>query len=683
MQNYYRYFLFISFLFFTAFSYSQTDSANYQHLETVVVTGQYSPQTLKKSVYQVRVINHEAIELTGATSVQQVLNTQLGFRFTNDNALGISDLKLNGMGGNNVKILLDGVPMADRYDQRVSLSQIDIHNIERIEIVEGPMSVSYGSDAMAGVINIITKKQSGNNLSLDASAREETVGNEYYPFSYKGVHNQNIQLNYKKKHFLFAAGGTHNDFDGSGGDAYGRGKTWKPKEQWFGNARLGYASEHFNIYYRIDGVHELIKARNPINMNNYKAVDQEFLTGRYIHQVQGSYRINSKIHFNSFLAYTHYRRQTKTIRHNFEDNTIEPNQAGEEDLSGLNNLSFKTTVQYEVSPILSLQPGIDINHEKASGDRIEGSPAINDLALFASAEIKPVATIKIRPGFRFSSNSQYNAPVITPAVNTKFELNKQWDLRLAYGYGFRAPTLRELYLTFFDANHSLIGNTNLKAEHSHSINGSITFAPEFANAVTFKSVLSGFYNQYSNQIQLVQSVTNDQEYTYYNIDRSNTAGGGIENQLNMKNLRITVGFAYTGYSSEQFENKDYIKEDNREYLWTPEISSDLVYNIPKIKTKLGLYYKFAGKKPSFSFGTINNEDAILLNHTASYSLADFSLATEVHKYFTVNAGVKNIFDVTNVANTVITSGTHSGSGPLSIAYGRSYFIGLAFHWKNN
>ncbi len=158
-------------------AFAQSDSTSSKKLEEIVITGQYKAQSLKKSVYQVRVINNSQIQMSGATNIQQVLNTQLGFRFSNDNTLGISDVQLNGMGGNNVKILVDGIPMIDRYDERVSLSQIDVNTIDRIEIVEGPMSVSYGTDAMAGVINIITKKPMKNTLSTTASVQEETAGN--------------------------------------------------------------------------------------------------------------------------------------------------------------------------------------------------------------------------------------------------------------------------------------------------------------------------------------------------------------------------------------------------------------------------------------------------------------------------------------------------------------------------
>lgn len=663
---------------------AKPDTSNtYKSLEEVVVTGQYKPQSLTKSVYQVRVINSDYIQLSGSTNIQQVLNEQLGFRFSTDNTLGITDVKLNGMGGNNVKILLDGVPMTDRYDQRVSLSQIDVHNIRQIEIVEGPMSVSYGSDAMAGVINIITKTDKTDHFSVRASAQEETSGKEYYPFSYKGVHNQHVGLNYRKGKIFVSLGGTHNDFDGVGGDEYGRGKSWKPKEQWLGNARLGLENERFNMYYRIDGMYENISSRNPINFNNYKATDQQYITNRFIHQLQGNYKVNPSLQLNGFLAYTDYSRETQTTRRNFLANTIEPNQAGENDLSKVNSLSFKTTLQYRLSDMVSLQPGIDINHEKAGGARIEGTPVINDYAAFVSAEIIPLPFANIRPGLRFSNNSEYRAPLAIPSLNTKFSLNDRFTLRLAYGYGFRAPTLRELYLTFFDANHSLVGNTGLKAESANSLNGSLTYSSPFKNA-TFQSTLTGFFNAYNNQIQLLQSLTDPSEYTYYNIDKSQTAGGAFENRLFIKNAEFTLGVSYVGFASSQFDDEDYVKEDNRNYLWTPEITSNIVYNIEKLKTKLALFYKFTGKKPAFSFGTVDSKDAILLTQTAAFNLADFTITTSVNKFLSTRLGVKNIFDITNVTNSTVTSSNsgHSGAGPLVVGYGRSFFLGLEFNWNH-
>lgn len=333
--------------------------------------------------------------------------------------------------------------------------------------------------------------------------------------------------------------------------------------------------------------------------------------------------------------------------------------------------------------MFSFQPGLDINHEKASADRIEGSPEINDYAAFVSAEIKPADFVNIRPGLRFSHNSKYHAPLAIPSLNTKFDLNNYFTLRMAYAYGFRAPTLRELFLTFSDANHSLVGNTSLKAEYANSVNGSLTFSSPFKK-LRFQSTLSGFYNAYSNQIQLLQSVTNPQEYTYYNIDKSHTTGGSFVNWISIKNAEFTLGVSLIGFASSQFDDKNYIKEDNRDYLWTPGITSNIVYHIEKMRTKLALFYKYTGKNPAFSFGTVNSKDAIILTRTDAFHMADLTITTAINKLICTRLGVKNIFDVTDVANSTITSSNtgHSGAGPLVVGYGRSFFIGLVFNWNH-
>ncbi len=673
----------MAFLIMDVGAFAQTDSAFSKSLDEIVVTGQYKPQSLRNSVYQVRVINNTQIKMTGATNVQQVLNAKLGFRFSNDNTLGISDVQLNGMGGNNVKILVDGIPMVDRYDEKVSLNQVDINTIERIEIVEGPMSVSYGTDAMAGVINIITKKPKKNALSVSGGVQEETAGNEYYPFSYKGVHNQHVNINYGKKGFLISAGGTHNDFDGYGGDRYGRGKNWKPKEQWMGNTILGYAGERGQIDYRLDGLREVIKVRNLINMNNYKAIDQQYLTHRFMHQIRGEYRLNTKLQLSGFAAYTNYQRETKTSRHNFEKQIIEPGQPGDNDISRLKSMAVKGNLVYEISPDITMQPGIDINHEQAEGARIQGTPEINDYAIFVSAEYHPSDAVKIRPGVRMGVNSSYHAPLAIPSVNARFKLNDKFDLRLAYGYGFRAPTLRELYLKFFDINHDLVGNKDLKAEYSHSINGSLKFMPLKQNGIAFYTTLTGYYNVYKDQINLIESRTNNTEYTYYNIDKSRTLGARLDNNLKWKKLDLTLGFAYNGYASSLFDDKNYVKEDKKDVLWTPELATEIIYNLKSIRSSVALFYKYYGAKPAYSFGKIGSQDAILLTQTGSYNLADFTFSTDLTGILSTRLGVKNIFDVKDVRNSTISvSNTeHDSGGARAVGYGRSFFVGVIFNWS--
>src|SRR5690242_6234505 len=100
-----KFYGFIVALLATITATAQEDSARTKELAEAIVTGQYKPQSVRNSVYNVRVIGRQRIELIGANNVQQVLTSQLGFRFSNDNTLGVSDISLMGMSGRNVKIL--------------------------------------------------------------------------------------------------------------------------------------------------------------------------------------------------------------------------------------------------------------------------------------------------------------------------------------------------------------------------------------------------------------------------------------------------------------------------------------------------------------------------------------------------------------------------------------------------
>lgn len=664
--------------------FAQEDSTKPKELSAVVITGQYRPQSAKNSVYQVRVVNNERIRLSGASNVQQVLNNQLGFRFSNDNTLGTTNVTLMGMGGRNVKILLDGVPMVDRGDTRESLNQVDVNSIDRIEIVEGPMSVSYGSDALAGVINIITKRPALNSFLVSAKLQEETAGSEYHPFSYKGNHLQSISISKARKNWNFLAGGSHNDFAGFGGDEYGRDKSWRPKEQWLGNMRIGYRNDAIDLYYRLDALNEQISDRGFINMNTYQAVDKYYISNRYLHQLQNQWRINSQLRLATIVAFTDYSRSSKSLKHDFQTGKEElTTNAGDQDVSKFKSFVFRNTLSYDISNKVSLQPGVDINYEKASGERINGSPSITDYAFFISAELKPSDKINVRPGLRVIKNSVYDAPPVISSVNTKLRLSKTLDLRLAYAYGFRSPALRELYFSFHDANHDIEGNPDLNAEHSNSFNGSLNWAAVKKNNIRFGSALAFFYSVFNNQIDLASKIINGNTvYSYFNVLQSKSAGATWEGSLAWKKLEATVGFSYIGFYNSLYEDKNYIKEDSRDFLWTPEISSNITWSLDKIQTKLALFYKYAGNKPSFGFGTNNaGQEIIYLSKTDAFHLADFTVSTSINKFITISGGIKNLFDVTNVNNTAQTGGIHNSGGALAINYGRSCFLGLNFQWN--
>ncbi len=656
-----------------------------RELQEVVVTGQYEPQSLKKSVYQVRTISAERIRLQGATNLTGVLNNELGIRFSNDRTLGTTDIELMGMSGRNVKILLDGVPMVDRGDTRESLNQIDINSIERIEIVEGPMSVMYGSDALAGVINVITKRPGRSSLSITARIQEETAGNEYNPLLNKGMHNQSLGISWQKKAWYFSAGGSHNDFGGwkEGRDTTSTKREWHPKEQWLAHARVGFRKAGWHAWYRFDLLDETILNNGPISTSTNTAPDQRFFSDRYMHQAQAEWRVHDRLQFSGIAAYTDYSRRTQTTIIDLATGkrTLSTGQ-GEQDKASFNSMVLRLSAQYKLSEKIALQPGIDINREKATGARIMGTPSIDDYAFFLSGEIRPLPGINIRPGVRLIKNSVYDAPPVIPSINTKFDLNEHLDLRLAYARGFRSPALRELYFYFFDASHSIKGNPNLKAEHSNSFNGSLTWQPTVKGPLRLRSTLGAFYNDFRDQINFGYAAASPDTMTYINIDKFRTTGGTFTQTIYWKDLQATIGFSYIGRYNRLSADSSFAKSNLPDFTWSPELNSTITYDLRKIGTKLSLFYKFTGKKPVYQAVVRNGQTVASLAETASFHWADLTVNKSVTKWVTLSGGVKNIFDVTTLANTIgDTGGAHSTGGDVPLSYGRSYFVGLNFQWN--
>ena len=651
-------------------------------LDEVVVTGQFEPQSMKNSVYKVRTISSEEIRLRASTTVENILNTQLGMRFSNDLTLGESDIQLMGMSGQNVKVLIDGIPLVDRGATKQSLSHIDVNNIARIEVVEGPMSVMYGTDALAGVINIITKKGNGNdNLLITARIQEETTGNEYNAFNKEGTHNGSLGVDWEKNGWQIKGSGSRNNFGGWQGTSTGRVLDWNPKDQWLASGTLGYRNNKTNTWYRLDYLDEDIYSPGVLNTNNLKAVDKNYLTSRYNHVIQSEWQMNSRMSISGAASYQNYARTTRTMMHDFKNNTAELTTGlGEQDVAKFTSIVFRGTLQYKLTDKVFLQPGVEINSNTGSGGRIKEEPTINDYAFFISSELKPLNWLNIRPGVRFIKNSVYDAPPVIPSINTKFTLNDSFELRAAYARGFRSPALRELYFTFFDANHSIQGNENLKAEYSNSFNAYLSWYGAQKGDLRITSTLGGFYNDFDNQIAVGTDPLNSSVNTYINIDKFRTAGTTIENTLYWKDLTATLGFSYIG----RYNRISATEKNVPSMVWSPEVNSNILYAIPKWGAGINLFYKFNGERPSYEASTSSDGTVVANRATlASYHLADLSINKNITNYVTLIVGARNLFNVTRIANSALGTGeAHSSStGDIPISYGRSFFLGLNFQWS--
>ena len=668
---------------FIAMSLSaQEDTTKAKELSEVVITGQYKPQSAKASVYQVRSISKDRIQKQGATKLQDVLSNELNIRFTQDVATGGSGITMMGLKGQNVKILIDGLPMTGRQgtSNEIDINQIDINSIERIEIVEGPMSVVYGADALAGVINIITKKSPAERFLVNARIHEESVGGEYG--IEQGIHNQYVGVTYRSKNWELGGSFGHNYFGGWKDTAVGRELVWHKKDQLLANGFIAYHKNKFNIRYRIDGLDEIIT--NPGNFQTFPdqvsgenlAYDQEYLTNRVMHQLQSSYFVNSDLNFQLQSTYSDYSRQvfSTTVSQQTGKTNLDMG-TGRQSVINFSGFTLRALTNYRLSKTFSFQPGIDINLERGEGERLKaGNNKIDDYALFATWEITPSNAINIRPGLRFISNSVYDAPPVIPSINTKFVLTSDLDMRLAYARGFRAPSLRELYFNFFDANHQIIGNPDLEAETSHSLTGSLNWKKETPGKVVYTTVLSGFYNDVKNLIDFAVSASDPNVFILTNVSNSKTAGANINSIAKYKQWNISTGFGYTGFYNDYSESDGSLPQ----MQWSAEVTSVIGYSFSKIGLDANLFYKFTGKRPYYA---VNSNQEVVLTEQEGYHMADITLSKKAFKYLSFNAGVRNLFDVSRITSTYADGGTHGAGGTRNIATGRGFFGGVSFNWS--
>lgn len=159
------------------------DSSGAKQLNEIVVTADKAATKLSETGKSVIVITKEQLQKSGGKTLSQVLNEQAGIivNGANSNPGGTKNIYIDGAGAGYTLVMLDGVPLQDASstDNTIDLRTITLESIERIEIVKGSQSVLYGSDAIAGVINIITKKGGGGKpLTVGANESYGTYNTE-------------------------------------------------------------------------------------------------------------------------------------------------------------------------------------------------------------------------------------------------------------------------------------------------------------------------------------------------------------------------------------------------------------------------------------------------------------------------------------------------------------------------
>lgn len=641
--------------------------------EEVIVTAQYGNSTVENSVHKVKVIDRQKMDAMGAVNLRDVLNNELGVRISQDNVLG-SSMTLQGISGENVKILIDGVPVVGRLNGNIDVSQINLQDIDHIEIVEGPLSVNYGTNALAGVINLVSKKPTFKKISGSILSYYESVGH----------YNLNGQFDYASKHWAFGISGGRNFFDGwhENHAAFNnpipiadsnRFMTWKPKEQLFGGFYLQVNKNGWLVRYKSAIFNELILNRGyPRAPYQETAFDDQYNTRRIDNTLNLKKKIGKYGLTKHTFAYNRYDRTKNTF---FVDlTTLDQNltsSASDQDTSVFDQWVFRGNLTKNAdSSKFNYELGYDILMESAEGRRIlTGRQEQADFALFASSEYQPIKSLIIRPGLRYAYNTTYQTPLL-PSLNMKWNIFSEWNLRVSYARGFRAPGIKELYFEFIDINHNIIGNDELDAESSHNFQASINQRWR-KEKIIIKTELSAFYNSIKDRISLA-SITGT-KFTYVNIGSFKSNGVRLNAGLEHKNLNFNAGTAIIGRAS------DFVSSEvANTFIYYPEIQTSSIYTIKQTSTSLAVFYKYQGRLPNFS---VNSDGEVQQVFTEDHHLLDFTITQKLWKdLLTLTMGSKNILNVTQVVSGGGGGGVHSASSnAVSVGNGRSYFASLKIH----
>ncbi|KAA5536107.1 TonB-dependent receptor [Taibaiella lutea] len=652
-------------------------------INEVVVTAQFAPNSPEKAVHNIRIIDQKKIAAMGAVNLRDVMMNEANVTVTEDAVLG-SGFSLQGIQGQNVKILINGVPVIGRTADNVDPSQINMNNVERIEIVQGPLAVSYGTDALAGTINIITKKNTNRSFTFNTEGYYESIGK----------YNLNANAGFALKNHRFQVNGGRNYFDGwSAGDKQfyfdfnpvadaSRVQTWKPKEQYFGGFNYGYDFKKLKFDYNLDYFYESIhnKGLPDSSPTTIVALDDYYNTYRVNNSISLSGMLSKNFRINGVVAFNYFKRNKNTYVKDLTDLQESLSISdGSQDTSVFTSLMSRATISnVNKSSKLNYEFGYDLRHDYSRGARIEDlKQSMDDIAVFANAEWTPLADLTIRPGLRAGYNSKFDAPLI-PSLNLKYGVhtsaNDMVTFRASYSKGFRAPSLKELYFDFVDINHNIVGNKDLKAENSDYFDFSANYI-HTSGDLSLKTEVLAYYNNIDNQISLAATDSSGTAFIYFNLDNFKTLGFQIQQSIGFRHIKATAGLYYLGrYNS-------FSKENNTgAFLYSPDFRFNVYYDWHEQGMTFAAFYKYNGRIPSYR---VDDKGNIVQADNSAYSWADASVSKSLfQKKIDLTLGVKNIFDVTTITSGAV-SGAHSlAGGSSSIGSGRSYFARLAFHFAS-
>jgi outer membrane receptor for ferrienterochelin and colicins len=310
-----------------------------------------------------------------------------------------------------------------------------------------------------------------------------------------------------------------------------------------------------------------------------------------------------------------------------------------------------------------LQIGYEYTFESGSSYKlVDQQQKVNDLGIYASALYR-YKKLSVQPSCRVTFSNRYNT-YSTPAVHAKIDLNERTQLRASYARGFRAPTLKEMYLQFVDQNHTILGNEDLKPESGNHIQLGLDHQQTIKKWNLSYSV-NAYQNAVHNLIALAIYNNHGVLRRYDNIENYRNWILNTKGSVSRANLTLQAGAGII-----------YVEKSNitPEHIIT-EFSYTSSYLFKRYQTTLNLNYKYNSRQPVI---TVNQE----FLYTSPLHAANVSVQRPFFKKrLLAQAGIKNLFNIqtsTLSGNINAQTGGHTSSGALQVFPARSFFTDLTY-----
>lgn len=494
----------------------------------------------------VRVITAETIKENGFFTLEDALSILPGFQFRNIEGFNSYVFQRGIPNQNNLTLLLvDGVQINELNSGGFYAGgQFNLDNIQQIEVVYGPASALYGTNAVSGIINLITKDPSNKGLSLCGL------------FGSFKTYNGGLTYDYydEKNDFGFRLAGSIKssekaDLAGSEGDF-----NWSPDmENFEDDYTIDIKSQYHNLKYGF-----VFQNKKSSRTTNYKSTGTNYLDKNTLWNINfiNSYlKYNLEISTNLDLLSTLYYRNTTIL-----DNTIayinKTTQVGYYRPNSL--IGFENMVSYSPLSDLKIIGGLLFEYESLANDysvTYSSSPSVKPpappspimdkntlLSLYLQAQYKIASSFNLYGGVRFDHSSVYD-DVVTPRVGLVYNKEKL-TVKFLYSEAFRAP--KPWDYTFG------LGNSDLKPEKMRSFE----VAAQYYLLSNFSADLSLYKNKLSNTI--IQETVN---HTFRSVNRGNFETTGLE-----------VNFEYRQKSLKSFLNYTYNSSVDSSGAMVPEIA---------------------------------------------------------------------------------------------------------------